>query len=248
MLNQSEFLILGIVGFVLLLFGLLFKSTFTRIHRPRADIAGYTIGLVFSFFSGVFALIPVPFISLDTQDVVWRGCSLLMAIFLALSVIIIFAQMNHLGARSTVATIFLLVISLIFLTIELANVFVWGAPGEYLAGVLWIMGVAFIQYGVAYEISSKPAPPQVERKTIDYRYHAHLDYRMRSHQRSGRSHYPPNGYTNVHYNTYIYTRPELDSNRNTYTGPNFRRNGRSYPYTVARSNPHPRPGEHHTHH
>jgi len=164
MQNSTIFFLLTIIGFALFIVGLFIKPIYQRHYKTPADIAGFDLAWQYSLIGFFIAVLPFPIYYIGLEGVMWRICSLVAAGLLFVSVVMVFTKMMSVGARWPLITVFLLVLSLVFIIIEVANVIIWGGSVEYLVGVVWTIGLAIVQYLSVYYYDYLNPPPQSAHK------------------------------------------------------------------------------------
>jgi hypothetical protein len=139
-----------------------------RRHTPDcpADRASLRVSLTFCVGAVLFAFVPDPlFEALVPEMIVWRLNSLLLAVFFVYQMVRAGRYARTFGMRFPRTMIFLLVVSGIFVTIELVNSLWWSAPAPYVLGVMWLTVLAGVQF-VAFATYDHSRPDPAAR--IDY--------------------------------------------------------------------------------
>lgn len=243
--NLAILFLIAVYSFVLFIVGVFIKPLYERHHNKAADIAGFDLCWQFSLLGFFAAAMPIPLYYIGIEHILWRICSLIFAVMLFIGVVAVSTKMISVGARWPHITIFLLVLSSIFIIIELINMMFWGGPGEYLVGVIWVMILASGQFLSVYTYDYLLNPPkQVDQRKIPnaepYRRHGAMDERLRGERRAGHPYRPPNDYPNLHHYRVPYRKPE----RKPYTHPVERarpHSGWTIPNAIVRSDEDARP-------
>lgn len=225
--NLDIFFFIAVLGFVLFIVGIFLKPLYERHHHKLADTAGFDLCWQLSLMGFFTAIMPIPLYYIGIEQIVWRLSSLIFAVILFISVVAIGTKMMSVGARWPLITLFLLALSLVFIIIEVANMILWGGSEIYLVGVVWIMVLACGQFLSVYTYDYLLNPPKSAEKgqipnPEPYRRHGAMDERLRSEQRAGHPHRPPDDYPDLH----------------NYRVPYRRQGGAPYSHPVERPRPH----------
>jgi hypothetical protein len=207
-----------------------------RRRRLSADEAvGLRLALEFSLGGSVLALIPFALAAIIRfESVVWALSSLVMAGALLALIVRVVLLSARLEARWPLATISLLVLSAILLTIEVTNVLWWQSLMGFAGGLLWMLLLAGIQLTafVCYVPIEKPTHEDVIRSLADAGDRAEW---MRRRRPAGDPDAAPDGAT-VHGDAHSH-RPH--SHRLAFTHQR-QPNRRPIPNAAVRPNGHPR--------
>jgi hypothetical protein len=202
----------------------------------EAEKATLRLSLTFGFFAVVFALLPFALYFVGgTMAFTWRLSSLIMVIYLFGAIWQGMALARRFKTQWPVASISLLVISTIFLTMELINAIWWSSLGAYALGLLWLLTLAGVQFIV---FTAYDQQPMESRGAVSVAAYTHSDplrlWRQRSAGYSNGA-----GYGHAHLNPYSDPHARLGRNPNRYTDSGLRRaNGRAIAYTPVRSDTH----------
>ena len=149
------FVLVMFVGIVLLGFGGMVGWRVRQSTNNVEERYNLRLTLELSLFTVVFALLPFPLVYLFSavELLAWQFASLGIATFLGLEIMRIYYKGQIYRVRWTFSLISLLVLSGIFLTIELLNGLMWASLAVYTWGLLWLLtlsGIQFISF-VLYE-------------------------------------------------------------------------------------------------
>jgi hypothetical protein len=189
-----------------------------------AERSGLQLALEFSLLAVVFALVPFAMHALFVfEAVAWQLSSLVLAALLLAQITRIGFMTYHLGARWPAATISLLVLSAILLTIELVNVIWWRGFSGYAVGLLWVLLLACVQFVafVSYGQQSTEAAPVVgtirnyaqDRVAAGDSYHGILGERLRRNSSSGNPNRAPHAHRYTHRDPIHYARRQRYADR-----------------------------------
>ncbi len=198
-------------------------------HWSEAEEAGLRFMMEFSLAAVLLALMPfVLSYIIHSRSAVWRISSVFYSIFMFVEIGRIYFKANLLGVRRVWAAVFLLVLSVIMLTIELINLFWWGSLVGYAGGLLWLLTLAGIQF-IAFVCHDRSAfSSDVQRYTVAavgqnkpvggaYRHHGVLGERL---QRDYPAHHPyrtAHRHRHTHRNPVEHARRERHAHRLAFT-------------------------------
>lgn len=211
-----EFLIVVMfIGVVIFGFAGMVAWRARQTQWDAAERSGIRLALELSFATVLLALLPFPLYYLfESGGVVWRLASVFSVIFLFVEGAKTFRQMTRYGAKWPALMISLLVLSGILLTIEMVNIFWWGSLAVYAFGLMWIVGLAGVQYisFVCYDLDLL-----LQKKTHDSTQSAYAVHRAKQPgervQRGSRADHP-NG--KAHTSTNPYRDPVSYARRQRY--------------------------------
>lgn len=213
------------------------------------------LAMEFSLFSMIFALLPFPMVyQWGDGFMVWRVPSMAIGLFLLVQVLRTQRLARRYGMNWPSATLSLLVISAILLTIEAINALFWNSFAVYTWALLWVLILASVQFTafVLYERNERnerqlkptdsqvvkslgPQPYNVARsiglhRTIDPDSRVHGNVRSAGEQlRRDRRPYRPDSeadyHTNVHRDPVSYARRQRYIHR--FPNGDDRSNGRN---------------------
>lgn len=189
------------------------------------DAINLRLALEYSLAAVIFALLPFPlYYIFGVKAVIWGLSSFLLALFLMTQTGRVFYHANLLTLRWPLVTILLLVLSVIFLTIEFVNTLRWSSMAGYAWGLLWILGVAGVQF-VAFICYERPVAGGLHPGApVVYGYRGALADRMvtervRGGLRPADPDRTPDSHADVHPNALANARLERYTDRNAFTGP-----------------------------
>ena len=199
------------------------------------------------FFALVFALVPLLLSTImDFETVIWRLASLTLAAFLATYLARLGYRARRYGVLWPGATILLLVILAILLTIEMVNMLWWGALASYAGGLLGILTLAGIQlitvvgYDRADFAQILPLFQQLPKtsgrgaRSRDYRHHGVLGQQLQRHHRPDHPDGAPDGHGDLHRHPHPHAQRLRHTHRLAFTRARDR-NRRPFTNPAARS-------------
>jgi hypothetical protein len=182
----------------------------------EATAAGLRLALEFSLCAVILSLLPfVLFYMMDVDHVLWQVVSLFLALFLFAEIGIMAYKAQMLGLRWPVVSIFLLALSVVFLTIEVINTVWWRSLGWYAGGLTWVLGVAGVQF-LAVAVYERVSTGTADA-AVHYGMRRVVAERVRSHSTASRPNGAPGSDINPYLDPVEYARHQRYAHRFTNT-------------------------------
>jgi hypothetical protein len=202
--------------------------------------AGLRVSMEFSLMAIALGLLPFPiYYTLGLDSVMWSLLSLIMAALLMIQMGRLFYKANSLRARWPLMAGLILVVSAVFVTIELLNSFRWSALDGYAWGLMFILGVAGVQFVAFTTLDRRPFSARDDFGNVPIAHHAAVSERMRRERETHRADRTANPYANLNRDGNPDSQRQPDPNRYPYTRPDHT-NGRAIPHAPVRPNQDPR--------